>query len=129
MPRFIADDFAAIRARMEELRRVEADIAAPALTSSVPSERFSQTLANPDAPCSARRLLERHGFKPRMVSDLDILRAATLLIQHYGDHAPVAALERHGEMLGRDDHEGAGIWARIKRALAELQVRSGGSLH
>lgn len=127
--RFIADDFAAIRARMEELRRVEGDANAPTSPSPAPAAKLSRVLSNPRTPPSVRRLLERRGFRPRMISDLDILRTAALLIQQHGDNAPVVALERHGEMLMREDHEGAGVWARIRRVVAELQVRSRGSLH
>lgn len=61
--RFIADDFAAIRARMGELRRVEGgDADAPVSASPHPTAKLSWVLANPRTPPAVRRLLERHGF-------------------------------------------------------------------
>lgn len=58
---YIADDFPAIRARMEELRRIEGDANG---SSVAPAAKLSRVLANPNTPPSVRRFLERHGFKP-----------------------------------------------------------------
>lgn len=78
--RFSADDFPAIRARVEELRRLETDTDTPASSSPEPAASLSQQLANADTPSSARRLLLCGAGSNGFVSDLDVLRAAALLV-------------------------------------------------
>jgi hypothetical protein len=55
-----------------------------------------------------------------MVSDADIQLAARLMIERYGDQAELAAAKRHGEMLVRDDPDGAEVWSCIERAIRDL---------
>jgi hypothetical protein len=62
-------------------------------------------------------------------SDRDIWRAATLLIQQHAEKAELIALERHAEMLVRQNLEGAAIWSRIRRAIKELLEPSVGRTH
>ena len=57
-----------------------------------------------------------------MVPDLDIWRAANLLIRRYGDRAGHEAARRADEMLDRGDREGQMVWMRIARAVAEFQA-------
>jgi hypothetical protein len=57
-----------------------------------------------------------------MISDLDIWRAANLLIREHGDDAEIVAARRADEMLERGDHDGQRVWLRIRRAIAELQA-------
>jgi hypothetical protein len=58
-----------------------------------------------------------------MVSDPDIWRAASLLIQQHGDEAELVADKRSAEMLIDGDLEGREMWVRIRRAIIELQAR------
>ena len=57
-----------------------------------------------------------------MISDLDIWRAANLLIRQHGPDAELEAARLEDLMLGRADDEGRLVWARIRRAI-ELIVR------
>jgi len=55
-----------------------------------------------------------------MTSDIDVLRAAHLLISRHGGDAPAQAAMRHDELLAAGDMEGATVWKRILRAIDEL---------
>ena len=54
-------------------------------------------------------------------SDLDILRAASLVIANFGDHAWFRCAQRADELLDRGDVDGARVWRRILAAVEELQ--------
>ena len=56
-----------------------------------------------------------------MISDLDIWRAANLLIRKHGADAELEAAKRADLMLDRGDDEGQLLWRRIKRAIGALQ--------
>ncbi len=56
-----------------------------------------------------------------MISDLDIWRAANLLISRHGDQAELEACRLADLMLDRGDRDGELLWLRIRRAIAELQ--------
>jgi len=58
----------------------------------------------------------------RVLSDLDIYRAANLLIQRHGRDAVVEAGRLVGLMLDRGDMEGRQVWLRIRRAIVQLQA-------
>ena len=60
-------------------------------------------------------------IKPLMISDLDIYRAAMLLVDQHGEGAPVWAAERADELFQDGDIEGATIWRMIVTAIEELQ--------
>ncbi len=64
-----------------------------------------------------------------MISDLDIWRAANLLIGQHGDEAELAAARRADLMLDRGDLEGQTVWKRIRRAIVELQAPPTGPAH
>jgi hypothetical protein len=64
-----------------------------------------------------------------MTSDLDIWRAANLLIRRHGDDAGLAAARRADLMLDRGDLEGQNVWKRIGRAIVELQAPPNGPSH
>jgi hypothetical protein len=64
-----------------------------------------------------------------MVSDLDIWRAAGLLIRKYGADAELEAGEAHRLMLDRGDDEGQHLWARNRRAIEDLQALRRGRLN
>ncbi len=56
-----------------------------------------------------------------MTSELDIYRSAAVLIQQYGEEAPLEAGMRADSMLAKGDVEGQWTWLRIVRAIEELQ--------
>ena len=64
-----------------------------------------------------------------MISDLDIYRAANLLIDRYGEGALTEAAQMIDRMLAEDDSEGRIVWRRIKRAIEALQMPASGLLH
>ena len=57
-----------------------------------------------------------------MISDLDIWRAANLLINKHGNMAEIEACRLADLMLDRGDRDGELLWLRIRRAIAELQA-------
>ena len=62
-----------------------------------------------------------------MISDLDIYRAANLLIDRHGAAAPIEAGKMIDRMLDIGDTEGRLVWWRIKRAIEALQAPPGGA--
>ena len=63
------------------------------------------------------------------ISDLDIYRAANLLIRQHGADAELVAARRADELLARGDPDGQLVWKRIRRAIAELQASPTGPVH
>ncbi|SRR5260221_10848463 len=65
-----------------------------------------------------------------MIPDLDIYRAANLLIHRHGADAMIEASRLLGITLERGDHEGQLLWRRIKQAIVVLQahVKQNGAL-
>ncbi len=55
-----------------------------------------------------------------LTSDLDIYRAANLLVKRHGEDAPIHAAMRADAMLEAGDLDGAATWQRIVRATKEL---------
>ncbi len=63
-----------------------------------------------------------------MTPDIDIWRAANLIMKQHGENAEIVAAQRADLMLERGDRDGRLVWLRIRRAIAELQAApSGGS--
>jgi hypothetical protein len=62
-----------------------------------------------------------------MIPDLDIWRAANLLIREYEADAEIAAVQRADEMLERSDRDGQLVGYRIRHAIVELQAGRSGS--
>lgn len=56
-----------------------------------------------------------------MTEEIDIWRAANLLVQRHGADAAVAAAQRADELLAQGDTEGQRVWKRILAAIHELQ--------
>ncbi len=54
------------------------------------------------------------------VSDIDIWRAANLLINQYGDKAWTEAVLKYFEMKRAKDSNGVRVWRRIARAISEF---------
>ena len=57
-----------------------------------------------------------------MISDIDLWRAAKLLVHHYGEDAVTRAAKRADELLIDADLEGCALWRRIGKAAEELLV-------
>ena len=55
-----------------------------------------------------------------MIDDLDILRAANLLLKRYGADAGIRAAQRADELLADGDSDGYAIWRRILEAVTDL---------
>lgn len=65
-----------------------------------------------------------------MTEDIDIWRAAKLLVDRHGNEAPVHAATRADEWLADGDIEGQRVWMRILRAIEEfLRGRGDDPLH
>ena len=64
-----------------------------------------------------------------MIPDLDIWRAANLVIRQHGDDAEVEAARKSDLMLDRGDRDGQLVWLWIKRAIMELQAPLVGKAH
>jgi hypothetical protein len=65
-------------------------------------------------------------YRWRVISELDIWRAANLLIRQHGAEAQLEAVRKQDLMLDRGDEEGQLAWARIRRAIRALQASPSG---
>jgi len=59
------------------------------------------------------------GF-PGVIPEIDIWRAATLLLKRYGDKALEQSAMRADELAADGDHDGADTWRRITAAVEQL---------
>jgi len=64
-----------------------------------------------------------------VISELEIYRAANLLIHQHGPDAELEATLLAALMRGRGDHEGALVWMRIGWAITALQATPAGRPH
>ncbi len=55
------------------------------------------------------------------IDDIDIYRAAKLLIEKHGDEAAITATKRAAKLLGAGDVDGYAVWKRILRAIEQLE--------
>ncbi len=56
-----------------------------------------------------------------MLSDLDLWRAAQIMVKRYGDGAATEAAMRADEFLNQGIIDGKRLWMRIMPAIEELQ--------
>ncbi len=56
-----------------------------------------------------------------MIPNLDIYRAANVIIKQHGQDAPIHAAMRADAMLDRVDLDAYSVWRRILRAMEELR--------
>ena len=65
-----------------------------------------------------------------MISELEIWRAANLLLKRYGDKARAEGTARADALAAAGDREGAAVWHRIIDAVLQLENRTPpGSVH
>ena len=55
-----------------------------------------------------------------MIPEIDIWRAANLMLKRYGDTALGESSTRIEELTAAGDHDGADTWRRITAAVAQL---------
>ncbi|HUC11460.1 MAG TPA: hypothetical protein VL985_13680 [Stellaceae bacterium] len=55
-----------------------------------------------------------------MIPDVDIWRAAALMLKRYGDNAQQESAKRADELAAEKDRDGAAIWCLIVDAVAQL---------
>jgi hypothetical protein len=58
----------------------------------------------------------------RAVSEIEIYRAANLLIERHGTDAVIEAGRLLDLMLDRGDMKGRQVWLRVRRAIVQLQA-------
>jgi hypothetical protein len=65
-----------------------------------------------------------------VIPEIDIWRAATLMLKRYGDKALEQSRTRINELAADGDHDGADTWRRITTAVEQLaNTTSPGPLH
>ena len=67
------------------------------------------------------RPVQEAGYREQMTSDLDICRAAKLLIDRHGENAPAEAMKRADALAAQGDTAGKVVWLRILEANEELR--------
>ena len=55
-----------------------------------------------------------------MTEEIDVYRAAALLVKQYGENAPIRAAMRADKFLAAGNVEGRAVWLRILSAVNEL---------
>ena len=55
-----------------------------------------------------------------MIPEIDIWRAATLMLKRYGTKALEESAARAEELAAQDDYNGAAVWRRIVDAVGQL---------
>jgi hypothetical protein len=55
-----------------------------------------------------------------VIAEIDIWRAAALMMKRYGDNAPLESGKRADELANAGDNAGAAIWRRIEHAAEKL---------
>ena len=56
----------------------------------------------------------------RVISEIDIWRAANLMLKRYGEKALEESEARAYELAAADDYNGVAVWRRIRDAVAQL---------
>ena len=56
----------------------------------------------------------------RVIPEIDIWRAANLMLKRYGEKAFEASSRRAEELAADGDHDGASTWRRISAAVEQL---------
>ena len=65
-----------------------------------------------------------------MIPEIDIWRAANLMLKRYGDKALEESASRADELAAQDDYGGEAVWRRITDAVRQLANQTpAGPLH
>ena len=65
-----------------------------------------------------------------VIPEIDIWRAANLMLKRYGDKAAEESAARADELAAQDDYKGEAVWRRITDAVGQLANRTpAGPLH
>jgi hypothetical protein len=65
-----------------------------------------------------------------VIPEIDIWRAATLMLRRYGDKAEEQSAARADDLTTEADHDGAATWRRITDAVRQLATMTpAGPLH
>jgi hypothetical protein len=56
----------------------------------------------------------------RVIPEIDIWRAANLMLKRYGEKALEESDARADELAAADDHNGVAVWRRIRDAVVQL---------
>lgn len=59
--------------------------------------------------------------RANMTEEIDIWRAAHLLVKRHGEDAAIVAAQRADELMAQGDLDGQRIWLRILATVRELQ--------
>jgi hypothetical protein len=78
----------------------------------VPLSRVSPALANLTGS-------RTDSFRP-VIAEIDIWRAALLMLKRFGDNAPKESATRVGNLETEGDRDGAATWRRIADAVEQL---------
>ncbi len=57
---------------------------------------------------------------PRVIPEIDIWRAANLMLKRYGEKALEESVTRADELAANGDHDGEVTWRRITDAVGQL---------
>jgi hypothetical protein len=55
-----------------------------------------------------------------VISEIDVWRAAVLMMKRYGDNAPIESGKRADDLANAGDDAGAAIWRRIEDVVEKL---------
>jgi len=55
-----------------------------------------------------------------VIPEIDIWRAANLMLKRYGDKALEESAARADELAAAEDHNGVAVWRRIAHAVGQL---------
>jgi len=64
-----------------------------------------------------------------VIRDIDIWRAATLMLKRYGENALTERAARADDLATEGDHDGAAIWRHITDALTQFANTTPGPVH
>jgi hypothetical protein len=56
----------------------------------------------------------------RVIPEIDIWRAANLMLKRYGEKALEESAASGDELFAEQDHDGAAVWRRISDAVGQL---------
>src|SRR6476646_2743982 len=59
---------------------------------------------------------------PSVIREIEIWRAAVLMVNRYADEAEANSFQRAEELAAEGDHAGAAIWRRVTVAIEKLKT-------